>query len=106
MFGIASTGWRGFLEDSLGLSPEAAFTFQAALHVHKHTLYMYVRDRLALDRPNVESTELSQICKDNPKQTWERRAFEDAIRCWKSEAERKGREIVVGEEDLMRLMLV
>ena len=44
----------------------------------------------------------AKFAKTNPKQTWERRAFEDAIRCWKSEAERKGREIVVGAEDFMR----
>ena len=37
MFGITSTGWRDFLEDSLGLSPEAALTFQAALHKHTYT---------------------------------------------------------------------
>ena len=53
MFGITTTGWRDFLEDSLGLSPEAALKFQAAL----------TQTHAVRDRPNVESTKLSQICK-------------------------------------------
>ena len=81
-----------FLEDSLGLSPEAALTFQAALH--KHT--QYAIDQMWKARNSAKFT------KTNPKQTWELRAFENVIRCWKSEAERKGREIGVGAEDHMR----
>ena len=92
MFGITSTGWRDFLEDSIGLSPEAALQFQAALH--KHTQH-------AIDQM-WKARNSAKFARTNPKQTWERRAFEDAIRCWKSDAERKGREIVVGTEARIR----
>ena len=32
MYGITTTAWRGFLEDSLGMTPTIALAFQAALH--------------------------------------------------------------------------
>ena len=32
MYGITTTAWREFLEDSLGIPPSIALTFQADLH--------------------------------------------------------------------------
>ena len=46
MYGITTTAWRAFLEDSLGITPTIALSFQAALHQYT---------QIAIGK-NVEST--------------------------------------------------
>ena len=94
MYGITTTAWREFLEDSLGIPPSIALTFQAALH----RCTQYAIDKMRKAR-NVARHGMA-----SPSEIWELRVFEAAIRSWKSEADRKGRVMLEGAEERIRAL--
>ena len=92
MYGITTTGWRDFLEDSLLLSPDVAMKFQVALHketqVGIHNMWL--------------ARNAGRHALISPAETWEIRTFEDAIAIWKKDLERRDRIPVEGSEARIR----
>ena len=86
MYGITTTAWRRFLEDSLGITPSIALTFRAVLHQ---------RTQHAIDKM-WKARNHARHGLATPSELWELRIFEAAIRSWKSDADTKGRVIVDG----------
>lgn len=97
MLGITSTGWRDFLEGSLGISPEVALSFQVSLY-NKST--QFAIDKMWKARNIARHALITALITTS--QPWGFRTVEAAIRSWKSDAKRKGLDIVVCSEDKMR----
>ena len=94
MYGITTTAWREFLEDSLGIPPSIALTFQADLHrCTQHAI-----DKMWKAR------NFARHGMTSPSEIWELRVFEAAIRSWKNEANRKGRDLLEGAEERIRAL--
>jgi len=94
MYGITTTAWRAFLEDSLNISPSIALTFQAELHRCTQS---------AIDKM-WKARNLARHGMTSPSEIWELRVFEAAIRSWKNEAHRKGRDLLEGAEERIRAL--
>ena len=92
MYGITTTRWRDFLEESLLLPPEKALAFQGALHketqVGIHNMW--------------QARNVARHALISHAQTWEISTFEDAISIWKKDLERRGRIPVEGAEARIR----
>ena len=84
MYGITTTVWREFLEDSLEITPAIALKFQARTNVRRRLYKMWKARNTAKHRL---ATEL-----------WELRTFEAAIQSWKTEAERQGKAMWMGQK--------
>ena len=94
MYGITTTAWRAFLEDSLNISPSIALTFQAELH----RCTQFAIDKMWKAR------NLARHGMTSPSEIWELRVFEAAIRSWENEAHRKGRDLLEGAEERIRAL--
>ena len=94
MYGITTTAWREFLEDLLGIPPSIALKFQADLHRCTQN---------AIDKM-WKARNLARHGMTSPHDLWELRVFEDAIRAWKSEADRQGRDMLDGAEERIRAL--
>ena len=88
IYGITTTVWREFLEDSLGITPSIALTFQAELRQCTH----HAIDKMWKAR-NFAGHGIA-----TPSEIWEHRIFEETIRSWKSDADRKGRVMVEAQK--------
>ena len=94
MYGITTTAWREFLEDSLDIPPSIALKFQANLHrCTQHAI-----DKMWKERNFARHGKTSQS------EIWEHRVFEAAIRSWKNEAKRKGRDLLEGADERIRAL--
>ena len=96
MYGVTTTAWREFLEDSLDIHvpPSIALKFQANLHrCTQHAIDSMWKER-----------NFARHGKTSPSEIWELRVFEAAIRSWKNEANRKGRDLLEGAEDRIRAL--
>ena len=94
MYGITTTAWREFLEDSLNIPPSIALKFQASLH----RCTQYAIDKMWKER------NFARHGKTSPSEIWEHRVFEEDIRSWKNEANRKGRDLLEGAEERIRAL--
>ncbi len=92
MYGITSTEWRAFLEDSLEIAQAIALKFQIDLHkctqLAIHTLW--------------KARNTAVRGKTAPSALWELRTFEEVIQTWKIEVEREGKVMVEGAEGRIR----
>ena len=92
MYGITSTEWRVFLENSLEIPPAIALKFQTDLHkCTQAAIHILWKARNSAVHG-----------KTTPSELWELRIFEEAIHTWKSEVERKGQTMVEGAEARIR----
>ena len=80
MYGITTTEWREFLEESLDIPPSIALKFQTNLHrCTQHAIDNMWKER-----------NFARHGKTSKSEIWEHRVFEAAIRSWKNEANRTG----------------
>ena len=94
MYGITTTEWREFLEDSLDIPPSIALKFQTNLHrCTQHAIDNMWKER-----------NFARHGKTSKSEIWEHRVFEAAIRSWKNEANRKGRDLMEGAEERIRAL--
>ena len=92
MYGITSTEWRVFWENSLEIPPAIALKFQTDLHKCTQTAIHILW----------KARNTAVHGKTTPSELWELRIFEEAIHTWKLEVERKGQTMVEGAEARIR----